>query len=136
MAELANSIDVDSEDWQVQIIEDTINVKAGPAIVHVMAVRMYLASLEATIDFWVRFGFSDPVVDDLLQHDGHRNILHDFRNKTFHVTPVTDRAFAAIESAFDEIIPWAARVETEMTTYTRTNIHRLLLSGDESNPRR
>lgn len=131
MVEMANALEVDEAAAGPKIIRQTLGVVWGPEMSYVMVMWNYFANIEATIEFWTRYGFSDPVVDELLRNAEFRRIIHNFRNKVFHVSPVTEGAFGEMVDSFDEVGEWTVEIEAEMVRYARHAI-RTLIESDES----
>jgi hypothetical protein len=131
MATMGNALEVDDEGSGPKIISQTLGVMWGSELSYVMVMWTYFATVEATIDFWSRYGFSDSKVDELLENEEYRRIIHNFRNKVFHVTPVTDDAFGEMLGVFEELGDWTVKVQDAMIGYARSAI-RGLMESDEA----
>jgi hypothetical protein len=127
---MGNALEVDDDESGPKIISQTLGVIWGSELSYVMVMWTYFATVEATIDFWSRYGFSDPNVDELLKNGEYRRIIHNFRNKVFHVTPVTDGAFREMMSVFEDLGDWTVKVQDAMIGYARSAISALVESDE------
>lgn len=109
---------VNEEDRGRKSIRAIARVEATPIMRGLQAAWLFFASVEVAMELWVKRGFHDPEIDELVK-DPRREILKGFRDTVFHPPPMNDDRINAFYNEWDEVEAWASGTFDKMLLYTR-----------------